>query len=155
MKCPYCAEEIQPAAVKCKHCGEWLDKSKAPLAQPIPDATQPRDNASLTLYSVLLTSPGSAPVQRRVLGKDPEEARAVAARAFGSEYSLDEKWGVRPEQPGKFSCPACHSRFTDCHRAIGCAVMVIIFISLGLGLIMIPFLPHECVCKACGHVWKT
>jgi hypothetical protein len=38
--CPFCAEDIQETAIKCKHCGEFLDDSRKPL----------RDDEKLSWY---------------------------------------------------------------------------------------------------------
>lgn len=43
VKCPYCAEEINPAAIKCKHCGSDVKPMAAEMAGIAANAKQERE----------------------------------------------------------------------------------------------------------------
>lgn len=145
MKCPYCAEEIRDDALKCRYCGEWLgERTDTP-------SSRARDYSAYGVFSYRVRNLAGGTERNRVLALDLDEAR----RTVQSTSPPGRIFDLQEEPRGKFSCPSCRSPYTGCHRAVGCVAVVIIFVSLGLGLIMIPFLPYDCHCLACGYAWKS
>lgn len=86
-----------------------------------------------------------APVDIVVPASIPNQAGVASPARWPSGINRSGTW-----------CPICGNR--DSHKTtsgLGCVFWIFVLVSMGIALIMIPFLPRTWHCHVCGNAWRA
>jgi hypothetical protein len=170
--CPECSQEISDHAISCPKCGFPIKENKHITSELPAMIWDSEDGACICVicpkcYKSSIIKKTTAQKTNTGYSLDGEgtcscglifdeiERKSTLNSSPVFTVNQPSRHSTTGNQLSKFTCPSCKSGNTVCKRDIGCAVMIVIFISFGLGLIMIPFLPYKCRCNSCGYSWKS
>lgn len=93
----------------------------------------------------------------------PDPPKLAPCPDCGTEVSIRAnscpKCGAPLRKPVNIAgarCPACGNRNSERFGpGIGCAWWILILLSLGIGLILLFFMPRRWRCFECGNEWRT